>query len=158
METTESKLDSFDVRILQELQERGDLTMAELAERVYRSNSQCSRRVKQLQDMGVIRRYAAVLDPEKLGLKLKAYVTVVLKQHSEEAATFHQLVRDCPEIMECSMVTGDGDYLLKTYTRDIPHFRELLGKLVSIELVGTLKSIIVVDDLKETSALPVYAQ
>ena len=158
METTESKLDAFDVRILQELQEKGDLTMAELADRVYRSNSQCSRRVKQLEDMGVIRRYSAVLDPEKLGLNLKAYVTVVLKQHSEEASAFHQLGRDCTEIMECSMVTGDGDYLLKIYTRDIPHFRELLGKLVSVDLVGTLKSIIVVQDLKETSVLPVYAQ
>jgi len=150
------KLDSSDVRILQALQERGDLTMAELADRVHRSHSQCSRRVKQLQDEGIIRGYTAILNPEALGLNLKAYINVVLKQHSQQATAFHELVRDCPEILECCMVTGDGDYLLKTYTRDMAHFRELLGKLASIDMIATLKSVIVVEDLKHTPALPVY--
>lgn len=150
------KIDSSDVRILQTLQERGDLTMAELAEQVHRSHSQCSRRVKQLQDAGIIKRYAAILDADALGLKLKAYVSVVLKHHQEEATAFHALVRDSPEILECCMVTGDGDFLLKLYTRDMAHFRQVLGKLARTDLVATVKSAIVVEDVKQTSALPIY--
>lgn len=151
-----TQLDSFDVRILEALQIEGDMTMAELSERVYLSHSQCSRRVKQLRDSGLIRNFAAILDPLALGLALKAYVTVVLKHNSQTATEFRTLIRDCPEILECTMVTGDGDFLLKTYTRDLNHFRELLGKLAAVDVVSTLKSVIVIEDVKNTSALPVY--
>lgn len=150
-------LDSFDVRILETLQRQGDLTMAELAERVFLSHSQCSRRVKQLRDSGLIQRFAAILDPRALGLGLKVYITVTLKQHSQVAADFHKLVHNCPEILECCMVTGDGDFLLKCYVRDLPHLRELLSQLSGVDAVGTLKSVIVIEDMKNTSALPVYA-
>lgn len=150
-------LDSYDVRILEALQSQGDLTMAELSERVHLSHSQCSRRVKQLRDAGLIRNFAAILDPTLLGLNLKAYVTVILKHNSQNAEDFRALIRDCPEIPECTMVTGDGDFLLKTYTRDLAHFRELLGQLAQIEVVSSLKSVVVIEDLKNTSALPVYA-
>jgi Lrp/AsnC family leucine-responsive transcriptional regulator len=151
------ELDSFDVRILEALQKQGDLTMAELADRVFLSHSQCSRRVKHLRDTGLIQRFAAILDPRALGLGLKVYITVTLKQHSQVASEFHMLVTNAPEILECCMVTGDGDFLLKAYVRDLQHLRDLLGQLSGVEIVGTLKSVIVIDDVKNTSALPVYA-
>lgn len=150
-------LDAFDVRILEALQVQGDMTMAELSERVYLSHSQCSRRVKQLLDAGLIRHFAAILDPAVLGLAVKAYITVVLKHNSQTATDFRTLIRDCPEILECTMVTGDGDFLLKIYARDLSHFRELLGKLAAVDVVSTLRSVIVIEDVKNTPALPVYA-
>lgn len=151
-----STLDSFDVRILETLQNEGDMTMAELSERVHLSHSQCSRRVKQLRDNGVIDHFAAILSPERLGLNLKSYVSVTLKHNSQTADDFRVLIRDCPEIIECAMVTGDGDFLIQAYTRDLAHFRDLLGKLAQIEVVSSLKSVIVIEDVKRTSALPVY--
>lgn len=152
-----STLDSFDIRILEALQVQGDLTMAELSERVHLSHSQCSRRVKQLRDSGYIKHFAAILDPQALGLGLKAFVTIVLKHNSQSAEEFRALIRDCQEILECNMVTGDGDFLLKVHTRDLNHFRELLGQLAKVEVVSTLKSVIVIEDMKNTSALPVFA-
>jgi Lrp/AsnC family leucine-responsive transcriptional regulator len=150
-------LDDFDVRILEMLQDRGDLTMEELSEKVCRSYSQCSRRVKQLREAGFIQKFAAILDPQTLGLTIKAYISVVLVQHSQNATEFHDLIQQCPEVLECSMTTGDGDFLLKVYTRDLVHFRELLRQLASIKQVATLKSSIVVEDTKNTSALPIYS-
>ncbi|MBD9369900.1 Lrp/AsnC family transcriptional regulator [Xanthomonas sp. XNM01] len=153
-----SALDSFDVRILEALQVQGDMTMAELSERVHLSHSQCSRRVKQLRDTGLIRRFAAILDATRLGLHLKAYITVTLKHNSQTATDFRALIRDTAEILECTMVTGDGDFLLKAYTRDLPHFRDLLDRLAQVDVVATMRSVIVIEDLKNTSALPVYPQ
>ena len=153
-----SILDSYDVRILDALQARGDMTMAELSERVHLSHSQCSRRVKQLREQGVIRGFTAILDPGRLGLHLKAYITVTLKNNSQAATEFRALIRDTAEILECTMVTGDGDFLLKVHTRDLPHFRDLLSQLAHVDVVAGMKSVIVIDDLKNTPALPVYPQ
>lgn len=149
-----AQLDAIDIRILDALQQKGDLTMAELAEQVFRSHTQCSRRVRRLEELGIIQGYAATLSPAALGLKLKAYINVTLLRHSTQAVEFHNMIRDCPEVVECSMVTGDGDFLLKVYTRDMEHFRELLSKLSSVDIVGTLKSVIAISDLKNVSSLP----
>lgn len=149
-------LDNYDVRILEALQQQGDITMVELSERVHLSHSQCSRRVKQLRDSGLIRNFTAILDPARLGLHLKAYITVTLKSNSQAATEFRVLIRDTAEILECTMVTGDGDFLLKVHTRDLPHFRNLLSQLAQVDVVASMKSVIVIDDLKNTSALPVY--
>ncbi|MFT4179162.1 MAG: Lrp/AsnC family transcriptional regulator [Thermomonas sp.] len=151
-------LDSYDIRILEALQVQGDMTMSDLSERVHLSHSQCSRRVKHLRETGLIRGFAAILDPAKLGLQLKAYITVTLKLNSQAATEFRALIRDTAEILECTMVTGDGDFLLKVHTRDLPHFRDLLSQLAQVDVVASMRSVIVIDDLKNTSALPVYPQ
>ncbi|MFT3755468.1 MAG: Lrp/AsnC family transcriptional regulator [Pseudoxanthomonas sp.] len=151
-------LDTYDIRILEALQVRGDMTMIELSERVHLSHSQCSRRVRQLVESGLIQRFAAILDPARLGLHLKAYITIMLKNNSQSATEFRQMIRDTAEILECTMVTGDGDFLLKVHTRDLPHFRDLLERLSRVDVIASMKSVIVIEDLKNTSALPVYPQ
>lgn len=152
-----SRLDQHDLRILEALQRRGDITMTELSEVVHLSHSQCSRRIKQLQAAGLIRSYVAVLEPDALGLGLKCYVHVRLRHNADPASAFRSLVGDCPEILECSMITGDGDYLIKTITRDLEHFREILGRIAECGEVSDMRSSIVIEEMKETTALPLAA-
>jgi DNA-binding Lrp family transcriptional regulator len=147
-------LDATDIRILAALQQEGDLTLEQLAERCHVSPSRCSRRVQRLRDEHYIRHIAAILDPQKLGLSIKAYITVVLLRHSEKAEAFHSLVRRAPEVLECSMITGDADFLLKVCTRDLKTFRVFLDDLAATNQVATIRSSIVIDEMKNTSALP----
>ena len=154
---TDLRLDQHDLRILDALQRQGDITMIELAEVVHLSQSQCSRRVKQLQASGLIRNYAALLEPTRLGLNLKCYVHVRLRHNADPASAFRGLVEECPEILECAMVTGDGDFLIKTVTRDLEHFREILGRVAACSEISDMRSSIVVEELKGTTALPLGA-
>lgn len=151
------RLDQHDLRILETLQKQGDITMLELAAVVHLSHSQCSRRIKQLRADGLIRAYAALLEPNRLGLNLKCQVNVTLRHNADPATAFRTLVADCPEIVECSMVTGDGDFLLKTITRDLSHFREVLGRIAECGEVSDMRSSIVVEEVKTTTALPLSA-
>ena len=148
-------LDRIDVRILTAVQERGDLTLEELAERVLLSPSQCSRRLQRLRDDGYIRGVTTLLDPNQLGLGIKAYILVVLRQQGERSDAFHDLIRRSTEVLECSMVTGDADFLLKLYTKDLKSFRAFLDELAGTKQIATIRSSIVVEETKNTSALPV---
>lgn len=152
-----SRLDQQDLRILDALQRRGDITMTELSEVVHLSHSQCSRRIKQLQAAGLIRGYVALLNPVPLGLGLKCYVHVRLRHNADPAPAFRGLADGSPEILECSMITGDGDFLIKTVTRDLDHFHELLGRIAECGEVSDMRSSIVVEEMKETTALPLAA-
>ena len=154
---TDVRLDQHDLRILDTLQRQGDITMMELAEVVHLSHSQCSRRIKQLRGAGLIRGYAALLEPVRLGLGLKCYVHVRLRHNADPASAFRELVEECPEILDCAMVTGDGDFLIKTVTRDLDHFREILGRVAACGEISDMRSSIVVEDLKASTALPLSA-
>jgi Lrp/AsnC family leucine-responsive transcriptional regulator len=149
------ELDRIDVRILTVVQERGDYTLDELAERVSLSPSQCSRRLQRLRDDGYISRITTLLDANRLGLGIKAYVMVVLRQQDVRSDAFHELIRRSTEVLECSMITGDADYLLKVCTQDLKTFRAFVGDLTATKQVATIRSSIVVEETKCTTALPV---
>lgn len=114
------QLDAIDLRILTELQRDGSLTNVELARRVHLSPSPCLTRVKALEAAGVIRQYVALADPKALGLGLSVFISISLKAQSKEAlATFEQRIAEHDEVMECYLMTGDSDYLIRVAVADM---------------------------------------
>jgi Lrp/AsnC family leucine-responsive transcriptional regulator len=122
------KLDKIDKQILHELQNNARISNLELAEKVNLSPTPCARRVKQLEETGIIRQHITVLDAPKLGLSLTAMISVTMDSHT--ADLFEQFERDAaglPEVMECYVVTGqDSDFLIKAVVRDMRHYEEFL--------------------------------
>jgi DNA-binding Lrp family transcriptional regulator len=150
-------LDAFDLKLLMALQEKGDLTQAELAERVCLSPSQCSRRLQNLREEGYIDRITALLSPAKLGLTLKVYVVVALRSHTEDKTReFVDFVDRSPQILECCMLTGDSDYLLKVVVGDLTSFDGFVQSLLHLPCIATVRSSIVLRDIKETTVLPLH--
>ena len=150
------KIDRTDRRILEQLQRDCTLSMAELAERVGLSSSPCWRRVKRLQDMGVIKRQVAQLDREQLGLHFVVYVYVKLAKTSRDSLErFEADVQLWPEVVLCELMTGAADYLIKVVTEDVRSFDHFLReKLLAETVVADTQSRIVVRTVKETSGLP----
>ena len=129
------KLDRTDRRILEIMQTDGRISNLELAEAVGLSPTPCSRRVKRLQDSGLIDGHVTLLNQSRLGLKLTAYIGISMDRHTPERfEAFEQQVIEYPEVMECSVVTGQSaDYLLKAVVPDMEYYeRFLLGKLTRI--------------------------
>ena len=149
-------LDRIDLMLLAQLQRAGRQTHAELAERVHLSPSACLRRVQRLEREGVITGYRAEVDPERLGLGLQAFVRVQLKSHdAARIDTFARQVNAWPEVVACHALTGDMDYLLQVYVRDLDHFSEfLLDKLLNAAGVADVNSSFVLRTVKEFRALP----
>lgn len=116
-------MDSIDRKILCALQEDGRITMAELSEQVGLSPTPCARRVAALEDKGVITGYGARVDPEKLGLTVTIFVEVELEQQSAQALqAFEAAIRPFEQVMECHLMTGTRDMLLRVVARDLTHF------------------------------------
>jgi Lrp/AsnC family transcriptional regulator, leucine-responsive regulatory protein len=150
-------LDELDRRILEELQRDGGLSNLELAERVGLSPSPCSRRVKALEDAGVIARRVTVLDRKKLGLTLTAIIQIAMDRHTPERfASFEKKVKACPEVQACYLVAGqEADYLLKVVLPDMDHYQEfLLNKITRIEGVSGVRSSFVMREVIDTTELP----
>ena len=122
-------LDGIDKRIVAALQADGRLAMVDLAERVGLSATPCQRRVKRLEDEGVIARYAALVPPEALGLGLQAMVQVTLDDHSEKTVeAFEAAIRARPEVVACYAMTGDMDFLLHVLAPDLARFSDFALK------------------------------
>ena len=162
---TKITLDKTDRRILAILQADGRLSNQDVAERVSLSPSPCLRRVKRLEEAGVIRQYVALLDAEKVGLGLLAYVNVRLEKHGEAAARgkaggnprddFAVAVAQWPEVVACYAMTGDMDYLLRVHVEDMEHFsRFMMDTLLRHPAVLDVKSSFALQRIKETTALP----
>jgi Lrp/AsnC family leucine-responsive transcriptional regulator len=153
---TRAALNRTDRRILEILQRDGRLSNLELAERVNLSPSACLRRVRALEEGGVIRRYAAIVDPGKVGLGLRAFVTVkVEKRGRMPADAFTKAVQDWPEVVGCHSTSGDMDYLLRIHVEDLEHFsRFVMDSLLKHPGVLDVKSSFVLEEVKETTALP----
>ena len=149
-------LDRTDLRLLAILQAEGRITQAELAERVNLSPSACLRRVQRLEAAGVIVGYAARIAPEAVGLGLQAFVRVQLARHEGEAiARFVERLAGWDEVVACHALSGDMDYLLQVYVRDLDHFSEfLLDKLLNAAGVADVNSSFVLRTVKEFRALP----
>jgi DNA-binding Lrp family transcriptional regulator len=150
------QLDNFDRAMLRLLQEDGRLTNQELADRVHLSPSQCSRRRMRLEAEGVIRSYRAELDREKLDLGIVNIITVTLATHNRDnAQRFARLISDLPQVLEAFALTGEMDYIIKVVTPDLRGLSDFVNNvLLPHESVQHVKTAIVLDTLKESSALP----
>lgn len=149
-------IDATDRRILDALQENARLSHVELSERVHLSASQCHRRLRKLEEDGVIEGYGARLNPEQVGLGVTAFVSVSLGQHGENPAErFAEAIAAIPEVLECFSVTGESDYLLRVIAPDLKSFSEfLMHRLMAVPGVTGVKSSIALECLKRSSALP----
>lgn len=152
----QSPLDRVDMRILDLLQRDGRLTNLEIADKVNLSPSPVLRRVRRLEDSGVIARYVALLDPAKLGLGLSAFVTVKLEKRGRTPSdAFRDAVLGWPEVVACYAMTGDTDYLLRVQVADLEHFsRFVMDRVLKQPGVIDVKSNFVLQKIKETTALP----
>lgn len=150
-------LDDIDRRILARLQDNARLTNVELAEAVGLSPSPCLRRVRELESSGVIRRYVALLDPTTVGLPVSVFVNVRLERQVETALErFEAAILKRPEVMECYLMTGDADYLLRVVTADLSAYeRFLVEHLTRVPGVASIKSSFALKQVKYRTALPV---
>ncbi|HPR45628.1 Lrp/AsnC family transcriptional regulator [Ottowia sp.] len=153
------RLDSADLRILRELQEDASLSNVELARRVHLSPSPCLARVKALQARGLIRKYVALLDAQQLGLHLNVFISISLKQQSRSALQeFEGRIAARDEVMECYLMTGDADYLLRVAVPDMPALeRFILEQLSPIAQVEKIRSSFALKQVRYKTALPLAA-
>ena len=152
-------LDSFDIKILRELQQNADISMQELGETVGLSHTPCWRRVKRLEEDGVIRRKVTLLDADALHLSVNVFVQVTLKNHRENGLTlFENAVQDIPEIVECYTVSGDRDFLLRVVVSDVSAYEHLLKHtLINLPGVDNLSSTFALRQVKYTTEYPLDA-
>jgi Lrp/AsnC family leucine-responsive transcriptional regulator len=151
------EFDRIDRQILELLQQDGRINNQDLAERVGLSPSPCLRRVRALEESGLITGYRAMLDAKKLGLSLMALVHISMDVHTPERfANFEAAVQVLPEVLECLLITGQAaDYQLKLVVRDMDHFQSLLlGKLTRIQGVTGVHSSFVLQQVVSRTALP----
>ena len=155
--TAYSGLDGLDRTILDALQEDGRLTNVDLARRVGLSPSPCLRRVKSLEERGYIQGYAALLDPALLGRALQVVVMVRLTdQRQQTLAAFESAVEGIEDVLRCSLIAGDADYLLTVQVRDLDSYHALYTKrLGELPGVASLRSLVIMKAVKDTHALPV---
>jgi Lrp/AsnC family leucine-responsive transcriptional regulator len=151
------KLDRTDRRILEAIQKKGNISNLDLAESVGLSPTPCSRRVKRLEESGIITGHVSLLSQSMLGLKLTAYIGISMDRHTPDRfEEFEANVRDFPEVMECSVVTGQSaDYLLKAVVPDMEYYEKfLLGKLTRIPGVAGVHSSFELRRVVYKTALP----
>jgi Lrp/AsnC family leucine-responsive transcriptional regulator len=151
------KIDRIDRNILEQLQQDGSLTNQELADKVGLSPSPCLRRVRALQEAGIILRQVTILDHKKLGLSLTAIILIGMDRHTPERfAEFEAKVGDYPEVQECYLITGqDADYMLKVVVPDMDHYHHfLLNRITRIQGVSGVHSSFVLRRVIDSTSLP----
>ena len=148
-------LDEIDMQLLKTLQRNAKLTTKELADAVHLTPTPVFERQKRLERRGYIRKYVAVLDPEKLNLGLLVFCKVKLKQINHELAdAFVRRIQRIPEVTECYNISGAYDYLLKVRATDMKHYQSfVLNKLGDIETVGSIESTFVMSEVKQSYGL-----
>lgn len=149
-------LDDYDRSILIALQQDGRIPNAELARRLNLSPPAIHARLRRLEEVGLIQRYAAVLDREKLGFDLLCFVNVSLQRHTREHVDlFREAIRQIPQVLECHHVTGEYDYLLKVVVRNRKELEHLLmEELTPIPGVAHIHTSLVLNEIKAATALP----
>ena len=152
-------LDATDIRIITVLQEQGRISNLELADLVGLSPTPCGRRVKRLEEAGVILGYRARIDPASLGLGISVMVGVRLEKHKPDAvAQFLEAVHRRPEITECLLVTGDVDYLLRVRISSVDALKDfILRELTAIPSVAATSTMLILEASKPEGALPISA-
>ena len=151
-----TELDATDARILTVLQRKGRISNADLSEEVHLSASACHRRVQRLEDAGIIRDYVALLDPRKLGRPTVVFVEITLSGQADEVLdAFEREVRLIPDVLECHLMAGTADYLLKVIARDTEDFARIHRRyLARLPGVAQMHSSFALRTVRQTTALP----
>ncbi len=152
-------LDTTDVKILSELQANGALSNVDLARRVHLSPSPCLARVKALEASGVIARYVALVDPLKMGLGLNVFISISLTaQNKASLAEFEKRIAEHDEVMECYLMTGDSDYLIRVAVADIGALEKfIIEQLTPIPGIEKIRSSFALKQVRYKTALPLPA-
>jgi Lrp/AsnC family transcriptional regulator len=150
-------LDEFDKKILRAVQREPDISIQQLADGVGLSHTPCWRRLKKLEDAGIIVGRAILLDPVALGLSITMFAHIKMKAHDEETIdAFEQAARERPEIIECFSMTGDADFLLRIVSRDVTAYETFVKKiLLHMPGVSSMNSSLALKCVKLTTVLPV---
>jgi DNA-binding Lrp family transcriptional regulator len=156
MPSNASRLDRIDISILNHLQHNARITNAELARAVNLSTTPCFNRVRNIENLGIIRQQVTLLDPEPLGLRLNVFISVSLERQVEDALKhFEQAISERPEVMECYLMTGDADYLLRVVvpdTKALEHF--ILDHLTKVRGISNIRSSFALKQVRYKTALP----
>lgn len=149
-------LDRIDIKLLRALQNDASRTTAALADEIGLSQTPCYRRQKKLEESGIIKGYVSLLDQEKLGLKVSVFIEVELTSQNDQAiSAFEEEIKRLPEVMECYVMTGDTDYLLRVVARDIGEYERFLKtKLGHVSAVRTIRSSFTLRRVVHKTALP----
>lgn len=150
------QLDAIDLKILRELQQNAEIPNGDLAERVGLSPSPCLRRVRILKEAGIIKRSVVLLEPEAIDLHINVFVRVTLSQQTDEnISNFETQVRKRPEVLECYLMTGDEDYLLRVVVPDLRHYEHFLKThLTRISGIANIRSSFALSQVSYSTALP----
>ena len=148
---------AIDRRLLAALQDNGRLSATELAEKVGLTTSPCLRRIRNLEEAGVIQGYATVIDQTKVGLPVSVFVSVKLERQREDTMLrFEEAIRRWPEVVECYLMTGTRDYLLRVVARDLTGYERFLKQtLTRLDGVASIESSFALAQVKHSSALPI---
>lgn len=151
-------IDRKDQQLLNLLQRQGRMTIAELAEQVHLSDTPCLRRIKKLEQSGVIKGYSALLDPKSIGLQVQALAFVELVDNTcNSAEIFEQAVTELEEVIECAVVTGSYDYMLKIVAKDLEDYGLFIkNKIGAIKVVAKTESTLAIKQVFSRTYLPVY--
>lgn len=149
-------LDTIDRRIMAALQEDGRLSNVDLAQQVHLSPSPCLARVKRLENKGVISRYVALLNPAAIGFGVSVFIQVRLEKQIERSLeSFEHAISERPEVMECYLMTGQSDYMLRVIVPDVPALERFIVDFLSrVPGVGTIQSSFALKQVKYKTALP----
>jgi len=152
----DNKLDKIDLNILRILQDNSKITNLDLSKKIGLSPAPTLERVKKLEQTGIIESYHALINAKAIGLNVKTFVLVSLAWQMENALDkFLDKVREIPEIVECYIITGEADFLMKIVTKDIPSYEHILFKTLSqIEEIERLKTLMTLSTVKESKVLP----
>jgi len=152
----EFKLDDIDRKIIGAVQADGKITVNELAERVGLSASPCARRVRLLEQAGVIKGYSAVIDQKKVGLPISAFASIKLeRQREEDLDRFSRAVARWPEVVDCYLMTGQRDYLMRIVARDLEAYEQFLkDKLTRLDGVASIETSFALKQVKRSEVLP----
>lgn len=155
--STQVALDRIDLKILTELQSDGRLSITELADRVGLSPSPCLRRVKLLEERGVIAGYVAVVDQTRVGLDVNVFASIRLeRQREEELERFNAAVSQWPEVMECYLMTGTRDYLMRIVVGSLGDYERFIkDKLSRLDGVASIESSFALSRVKHTTVVPI---
>lgn len=153
------RLDKIDVQLLKAIQKNGRITNAELAAKVGLSPSPCLRRVRTLENSGVIKRYVGILDPKLVGISINGFVSVRLKNQGRAALKeFEDKIKTYSEVMECYLMTGTSDYLLRVSVQDLERYEKfLIDKITTIPCIGNIESSFSLKQVLYRTELPIIS-
>ena len=149
-------LDNFDRKILKALQKDADQSMNELGEKIGLSHTPCWRRIKRLEDAGIIKSRVVIVDPDKVDLGVTVHAYIIIKSHDERSLdAFERAVLDVSEIVECYSTSGEKDYVLRIVVKSVAHYEQLLKQtLVHLPNVASVNSTFALKQVKYSTSLP----